>query len=219
MSGSNVIIDLSHHNENVDLGRARADGILGIIHKCTQGSGFVDPTFAARRKAAAAAGILWGAYHFGTSADPVAQARFFLNVAKPTLEDLVVLDFELNESKPSNTMTLDQVRAFISTVQDVTGIAPGLYGGALLKKQLGENIDPVLQACWLWWAQYSPEPRIPPNWSAWTLWQYTNGHHGHAPFKVDGVGACDRDQYPDTAETLRARWLTGSLAPGSSNSS
>jgi lysozyme len=212
MPPSNVIIDLSHHNESVDLARAHADGIQGVIHKATQGSAFVDPTFADRRKGATGVGILWGAYHFGTAADPVEQARFFLSVATPGAEDLIVLDFEVNESKPSNTMSLEQAHAFIATVQDAIGRTPGLYGGAYLKTQLGNSIDPILQPCWLWWAQYSPVPRVPPNWPAWAVWQYTDGHHGQAPFTVDGIGACDRDQYPDTADVLRAKWLSGSLA-------
>src|SRR5215471_1289423 len=147
MASSNVIVDLSHHNESVDLAKARADGIQGVIHKSTQGSTFVDPTFADRRKAAAGAGILWGAYHFGTAADPVAQARFFLSVANPDPQDLIVLDLEVNEAKPSNTMSLEQARAFIGTVQDATGRTPGLYGGAYLRDQLHNSIDPVLQAC------------------------------------------------------------------------
>ena len=136
MATSNIVIDLSHHNENVDLAEVSAAGIVGVIHKATQGSGFKDPRYAARRRQAQQAGLLWGAYHFATAADPVAQAKFFLSVSQPGLADLVVLDFEQNEGTPGNTMTLNQARTFISTVQDTMGITPGLYGGAYLKQQL-----------------------------------------------------------------------------------
>ena len=37
MSSSNIVIDLSHHNGRVDLTLAKDAGILGIIHKATQG--------------------------------------------------------------------------------------------------------------------------------------------------------------------------------------
>jgi lysozyme len=211
MSSCNVIIDLSHNNRNVDFQRVQADGIQGIIHKATQGSGFADPVYATRRGAAKNAGLKWGAYHFGTAADPVAQARFFLKVANLAPHDLMVLDFEPNPANPNNTMTLDQARAFIRTVQEATGITPGLYGGAYLKEQLGDAVDLTLQACWLWWAQYGPAPAIPMSWSKWTLWQYTDGHHGNPPFTVDSIGPCDRDQYQDTAENLQAKWGTGTL--------
>jgi lysozyme len=109
-------------------------------------------------------------------------------------------------------MTLDQAHTFISTVQDSTGVTPGLYGGAYLKEQLDGADDEILGACWLWWAQYGPTPTIPPAWSDWTLWQYTDGHHGNPPFEIDGVGPCDRDQYQGTADDLQAKWATGTLS-------
>jgi GH25 family lysozyme M1 (1,4-beta-N-acetylmuramidase) len=211
MDTCNVVIDLSHNNQNVDLTRAQADGIQGIFHKATQGTGFADPAYASRRAAAKTAGLLWGAYHFATGADPVAQAQFFLRVASPSPQDLIVLDFETNTTTPSNTMILDQAHAFIGAVQNAIGRTPGLYGGAYLKEQLGGAVDPQLQACWLWWAQYGPAPQIPPNWPTWTLWQYTDGHHGNPPFTVDGIGPCDRDQYQGTVADLQAKWVTGTL--------
>lgn len=210
MPNANVVIDLSHFNGKVNLQRAASAGIVGAIHKATQGTGFVDPMFAKNRKAAAAAGLLWGAYHFGTGADPVAQAKKFLQVALPKPNDLVVLDFEPNSV--GATMTLAQARTFITTVGDATGRAPGLYGGSLLKQLLGTRTDPLLASCWLWWAQYGPAAVIPPNWPAYTLWQYTDGHHGNPPHAVDGIGACDRDLYEGTEDDLTTRWATGSLA-------
>src|SRR5580704_1612884 len=50
MAACNVIIDLSHNNANVDLAQAKAGGVQGIIHKATQGTGFSDPTYSARRR-------------------------------------------------------------------------------------------------------------------------------------------------------------------------
>jgi lysozyme len=211
MASCNVVIDLSHNNDNVDLAKAMAAGIEGVIHKATQGTGFTDPAYSARRELAKQAGLLWGAYHFGTAGDPEAQARFFLRVAQPSPGDLVVLDFEPNPGAPANTMSLTQADTFITAVQDATGIAPGLYGGAYLKQQLESQADETLAACWLWWAQYGPAPAIPPAWSAWTLWQYTDGHHGNPPFSVDGVGPCDRDQYQGSVDALREKWATGTL--------
>jgi GH25 family lysozyme M1 (1,4-beta-N-acetylmuramidase) len=45
----NVIIDLSHHSGNIDLAQAQAAGIVGVIHKATQGTGHQDPRDQARR--------------------------------------------------------------------------------------------------------------------------------------------------------------------------
>ena len=44
MEETNAVIDLSHHNATVDLQAAKGDGILGVIHKATQGLTFQDPT-------------------------------------------------------------------------------------------------------------------------------------------------------------------------------
>jgi lysozyme len=212
MGTCNVVVDLSHNNATVDLVAAKSAGILGVIHKATQGTGFSDPAYSARRQAASDAGLLWGAYHFATGGDPAAQAKFFLRTASASDQDLIVLDFEQNEGNPANTMTLEQAHTFIKTVQDATGATPGLYGGAYLKQQLNGGEDDILQSCWLWWAQYGPAPSIPGNWSDWTLWQYTDGHHGNPPLEVDGIGPCDRDQYQGTTDDLQAKWVTGSLA-------
>ncbi len=77
----NVVIDISHHNGNVDLKKAKAAGVLGVIHKATQGIGMFDSRYETNRQQAQAAGLLWGAYHFGTKAKGAAQADFFLSKA------------------------------------------------------------------------------------------------------------------------------------------
>ena len=109
MTGSNIIIDLSHHNGPVDLQKAQADGIAGVIHKATQGLTYVDHMFATNRQKAVAAGLLFGTSHFGTCADGSAQADFFLQTVQPSDTDLLVLDFE--ENTAGATMTLDQAAA------------------------------------------------------------------------------------------------------------
>jgi len=204
MTGANVIIDLSHHNGAVDLQKAKAAGIVGVIHKGTQGLTYVDPAFATNRKNAAAAGLLFGAYHFGTCASGADQADFFLKTVQPAATDLLVLDFEENTAGP--TMLLDQARDFVTRVQSATGRWPGLYGGHYLKQTLGANDDPVLSNCWLWLSQYGPNAVIPSAWDEWKLWQYTDGKLGPNPEPVDGVGCCDRNTFNGTVDELMAFW-------------
>lgn len=79
MATSNVVIDLSHHNGDVNMSAAKNAGIQGVIHKATQGWKYVDPKYQVNRDTALAAGLLWGAYHFGVGADGVEQADFFLS--------------------------------------------------------------------------------------------------------------------------------------------
>src|SRR3954471_18314901 len=107
------VIDL-YHNDNVTSFQRAADaGLWGIIHKATTGATGVDPEYANRRQPALDAGLLWGAYHWGTNADVNAQVENFLDTAQPDEMTLVALDFEETEG---NQMTLDQARQFLTQV-------------------------------------------------------------------------------------------------------
>jgi lysozyme len=204
----NVIVDLSHHNEAVDFVKMKADGIVGVIHKATQGLRYVDKSYASRRRKAVDCGLLWGAYHFGVGADGSDQAQFFLKVTKPDEHTLLVLDYEPNLTGP--TMALDQAREFVEHVAEATGRWPGLYSGHLIKEQLGGVTPPdrQLSNCFLWLAQYNgPKPlNIPSTFKTWTFWQYTDGVHGPAPHRVDGVGLCDRNKFNGSLARLRKLW-------------
>jgi lysozyme len=211
----NVVVDISHHNGNIDLTKAKAAGIVGVIHKATQGTSMVDNRYLSNREKAEAAGLLWGAYHFGTKDDGAAQADFFLSKANADNQTLLVLDFEPNGN---STMTLNQAKAFVSRINEVTGRFPGLYSGNLIKEQLGgKPADPVLSQCFLWIAQYGPAPtKIPATWPTWTFWQYTDGNVGPQPHSVDGIGNCDRDQFNGSIENLQKLWGVATEAAGGS---
>jgi len=205
----NIVVDLSHHNEHVDLVRARRAGIAGIIHKATQGTRYTDPLYAKHKTQATTAGLLWGAYHFGVGADGLEQAEHFLDVVQPDNQQLLVLDFEANAQGPS--MNLEEARAFVTHVKEATGRAPGLYAGHYLKELIGTNKDPVLGECWLWLSQYGPTPVVPRNWTTWTMWQYTDGAAGPEPHTVDGIGRCDRTQFRGTEAELRTLWTASPM--------
>jgi lysozyme len=210
MAYTNSVIDLSHYDAQIDLSSAQQAGIVGVIHKATQGISFADPTYRANLAQAQALGLLWGAYHFATGDDPVSQADFFLQTVKPAAGALLALDFESNN--PGSTMSLEQAKAFVTHIQAATGTWPGLYGGAYLRDQLGSQPDPVLKNCWLWLAQYEPTAILPPGWSNWTLWQYTDGHIVPDPNPIAGVTPCDRSYYCGSLDALRSKWAAGSLA-------
>ena len=199
-----LVFDISHFNGRVDFAAAYGAGQRGVIHKATEGTGYVDPMFHSNRGAATAAGLLFGAYHFGTGDDPNAQAEHFLGTTGTDGGILLMLDWEPNAQ--GACMTLAQARAFVSHVQQATGRWPGLYSGSTAREALGGNTDPVLGNCWLWLAEYGDQPEVPPAWKGWTLWQYTDGSHGPEPHSLDGVGNCDRDRFAGDAAALAAFW-------------
>lgn len=196
-----VVIDLSRYNGQVDFEKVKHAGIMAVIGKATQGLDYVDPQFAANRDKAHAAGLMWGAYHFGTNGDGAAQADALLSAAGP--DSLYVLDYEPNRTA-ATTMTLDQARAFVSRIHEKTGHWPGLYTGALIRDTLGGRKDPVLSHCWLWLAQYAAKAVVPGGWTSWTLWQYTD--QGSVP----GVpGHCDRSRFHGDIPALKRLWGVG----------
>src|ERR1700739_2829988 len=82
---SDAIIDLYHADKvNVDFSAVKAAGIAAVILKATQGTGFVDPTFAPRIADARDAGMLVGAYHFMDGSSPIEQVAHFLSVVGST---------------------------------------------------------------------------------------------------------------------------------------
>jgi lysozyme len=179
---------------------------VGVIQKATQGQAGVDPTYRTNRTKAQKAGLLWGAYHFGTGSDGIRQAENFLKVVDDPTDTLLVLDFEQNPTGPS--INLEEARAFVTHVQEKTGRFPGLYAGHFLKDLLGSQSDPVLAQCWFWLAQYGPTAVVPKNWPTWTMWQYTDGAFGPEPHSVKGIGRCDRDRFNGTEANLRKLWLS-----------
>lgn len=201
----NVVVDLSHHNHVEDFNAAKADGIVGVIHKATQGFRYTDPKFKSRSEKAHDTGLLWGAYHFAVGGDGVAQADHFLSVVNPGENDLLVLDLENNPS--GSSMTIDEAEEFVEHIHSSLGRWPGLYTGHYIKEKLGSNTDTILSNCWLWYAQYGERVKVPPAWSTWTMWQYTDGAVGPEPHVVDGIGNCDRDKFNGNLDALKRMWI------------
>ena len=199
VQGLNAVIDLSHFNTVTSFAAIKSAGIVGIIHKATQATNWSDSTYAARKTQALAAGLWWGAYHFGTNADGAAQAQYFLSKVNPGPTDLLALDFEEN---PQSQMTIAQAEQFVTEVFNQTGRYPGFYSDALAGNMLGNNPSEILANCWFWRAQYgSSAPIVPPTWSTWTMWQYTSSG------PVSGLTApCDRDTFNGTLDQLSQLW-------------
>ena len=216
LPGLNTVIDLSHHNQEargkaVDYSAARADGIFGVIYKATQGTSIRDDTYFTNRQVATNAGLLWGAYHFGTVGDGVAQADYFLSVVNPDDRTLIALDLEdyfVKSGLPTKIMPRKEAEAFVTRVKDKTGRYPMLY----TRRNLADDILKItktseLAKCALWLSAYTSKPRIPAAWTDWTLWQYTGDDVGpNQPHSVAGVGACDRNTFNGDAVALNRLW-------------
>jgi len=204
----NNVIDISHFQTVTSFQQVKDSGIVGVIHKATQGRTFVDAKYHARRQRALNAGLLWGAYHFGVRRNVEQQVDHFLDTVNPTETDLLVLDFEPNPIGETGTMTLSEAERFVTLVNERIGRFPGLYSGqSFIRQKLGNNRATALRNCFLWIARYSSEtPIVPPAWDRFTFWQYTDGNIGDQPHQVHGIGRCDRDKFNGNMDGLRDLW-------------
>jgi lysozyme len=212
LPGCNGVIDISHHQRAVDWCAVREAGIVAVIHKASEGATFRDPAFGERRAGALAAGLLWGSYHYAGTAPAPDQVGNYLGHAAPGERDLVCLDYEAGPS--GEVMSPGALLDFIRLVHACLGRRPMLYGGRLLALAAADlaaaGSGPVLASCPLWLARYGETPpAVPPPWSRWTLWQYTDGADGPEPRTVPGIGPCDRNIFSGTREELLAAWPFG----------
>jgi GH25 family lysozyme M1 (1,4-beta-N-acetylmuramidase) len=201
------VIDISHHNTiPQSLDDAAASGILGVIHKLTEGTSYVDDKVQARRHLTLDAGMLWGVYHFIRPGNIAKQADFFLTKGEQLgVADeatLWVLDWE------DTGVSLDDALEFLAAIEEeISPRLPVVYSGHVLKEALGGRPDARINRYPLWLAQYASDYELPPGWEHYFLWQYTD--QGHCP----GINPpVDLNAYEGTAEELEHDW-TGGVEP------
>ena len=205
-----IVVDIYHRNRVESFATARNAGVHGIIHKASTGATGRDEAYADRRQKAIDAGMLWGAYHWGTSRPINQQVENFLAASKPDDRTLVALDFE---DDPGNQMTLAGAREFLALIEQKLGRKAVLYSANTIKGALGNTVDPFFGSHRLWLAQYGPTPRVQASWSTYWLWQYTDGTAGPGPRSAPGLpgnhlGNLDCNHYKDSPEQLSAEWAS-----------
>lgn len=89
-----TVIDLSHYQPHVDLLAAKRDGILGVIHKATEGTRWSDGLYKARKANAETLGLAFASYHFLKPGNIEQQAANFLKFADPPRGGRVFIDYE-----------------------------------------------------------------------------------------------------------------------------
>jgi lysozyme len=184
------VADFYHGDEDPDFQALKADGMVAIFLKASQGADFKDPTYARRRYLATEAGLLVGAYHFLTVGDVAAQVEWFLKCAGTGVR--YALDWEKTEG--GHFAGMWGALRFLDLVEQITGQTPWLYAGELLR---GRTIPPSFAHFPLWLSEYGPIARVPLPWQRYTLWQYTE----------KGEVASDLSTFDGTDDQLRAAWL------------
>jgi lysozyme len=188
--------DISHHQAGVDLDAYKKAGHTRIILKATEGTGFTDPTFAARWKKAGELGLDRVAYHFQRAkfngADEFDHLYSVVMAAGGlTPRDRLCLDVEDTET-PSRAAA--GCKEFGARAQ-ARGVTQGLvYTGKWYGQPNGIKAT-LFPAGWrkLWLSDYTAgqEDAAIELWTGWTRAQvYTRQYTDRA--SVAGVpGNCD----------------------------
>jgi lysozyme len=172
MSETVKLIDISHHQDFPDFNKVKASGVIAMIHKSSEGVGYVDPNRARNCSNAIAAGIKCCTYHWlkpGNNAKD--QIVFYLKTVDPVIGERMVIDYE------EEGCTLSELKnAVQALLDDPRNLQITIYSGHLLKEQLGSTHDAFLaENTDLWLAQYTTGT---PSWPSgtypvWTAWQYS----------------------------------------------
>lgn len=163
-------VDASHHQGDIDWVRVRRDGIEFAYLKATEGSSFTDPRFVASTRAARAAGLRVGGYHYFTLCSAgVPQAEHFVDVlgsvgSRGSMPPAIDLELLGNcADPPPRADLLREVRAFVDTVEARTGQRVVVYAypefeerfriaTALQRRQWVRDIGstPPTRDWWIW---------------------------------------------------------------------
>jgi lysozyme len=205
------VLDISHHNNVNDIEAIKDAGILGIIHKSTEGSSYVDDTYAERKADFIDAGFLWGAYHFAHPGDVEDQVQHFLKTAGIDDKTLYALDWE---EASSGVMSEGEAEEFCYIVEQMTGRKCVIYSGNSAKEEI-DGINEYLGSHRLWLAQYGSNPVCQPSWDKWWLWQYSDGEVGPDPHGCPGLsGYVDTNSWTGSDQQLINEWSgTGKPQP------
>jgi lysozyme len=197
-----IVIDISHHQHDpIDWAAVKASGVVGVIHKATEGTSYVDDKLFSRARAAMDAGLKWSTYHFLRDSDPEDQMFHYLSTIDPVEGERVCIDHEpdANGNEPSLETLKDAIQYILDNRPD---LQITVYSGHLIKDQLPDTVhDELLAGTSLWIAHYTANdsPKWPTGtWKTWSLWQYTDSE------SVAGISPVDGDRWNGTEEALRA---------------
>lgn len=179
-------IDVSAYQGRIDWAEVARHAVRFAFIKASEGGSLQDPRFARNWRAARAAGICRGAYHyFRPERSGAEQARLFIRTVPLGPGDLPpVLDVEAAQFHDVAVMRRD-VATWLRLVESHYGVRPILYTNhGFYRRHLAGHFDDYP----LWLAHYEVDrPALPA--SKWIIWQhsdeaYVPGIRGTVDFNV-----------------------------------
>ena len=199
-----LILDLSNNNGEPDWSRLKAQGIDAVYLKASEGTHFVDGTFAARRAAANKHGLAVGAYLFARpdASSAGIQASNFANVVKRLgVNDLrPALDFEV-PTKMSDAAAVQWARDCNQHIKSALGALPIFYTYSSYAQALHAT-TPIGAGFWL--ASYSRNDGKEHPFTVPAPWRKTVAHQFSSRCSVGGCSGLVDLSHADSLLPLRA---------------
>jgi lysozyme len=180
-------IDLSKWNGMVDFKKLKTNNpkVDTVIIRASQGTNNADPMFLTNVKGCIDNGFSWGAYHFATwndsneLRDATAEAQFFIAQLKKAGTPTYTIWLDTESNKTNIILTKAQMGSYIRTFFAVLKNAGyqdyGIYASSGFVSSFYPSPNPFGNIK-LWIASYNgkTKPTMPPGWTNYTLWQYTD---------------------------------------------
>lgn len=169
-------IDVSNHNGKLNL-NVGLQGLQFVIAKCTEGTGFVDPTYTYYQQTTRNMGLHFGAYHFlhAENLSGESEALWFLRHANLQSGMSVWIDYETYGV--DGAIDAEVISLFAETVLAHSKVPHvGLYANLTGFDRVGRlGIQEATDVFWL--AEYNnqvetPDAPLAPYGLSWTLHQY-----------------------------------------------
>lgn len=220
-------IDAARWQGELPVSSLEGAGIRFAIVKATHGlSSNSDPQFKRSWKALGESPLLRGAYHWFTDADPIAQAKNFVETVgelRDTGDMPLAVDFEEPSTIYAGKVLLDRLRACLQHVEALTGRRVMLYSGTWYWQKFVKDTpaDDIVSRYLYWHSQYPrivmedrracgneppvlPVPTLPKPWAEsktpYFLWQFDGNGGCELPNGIDA----DFNVFPGSFEDLFA---------------
>jgi GH25 family lysozyme M1 (1,4-beta-N-acetylmuramidase) len=197
-------IDVSHYQGAINWTSVRNAGIRFAFIKATEGTSYLDPSFAANYVGAYNAGVIRGAYHFARPAasSGAVQANFLADHGGAWSADSrtlpAALDLEAGCAGLSQSAMRSWIQSFLNQYRARTGRYAVIYTTTSWWSSCTGNWTGPWSTSPLWIARWASSPgTLPAGAPFWSFWQYTSSG------SVPGVsGAVDRDYWNGTVDRL-----------------
>lgn len=188
-------IDVSHYQGTVEWELVASAGVSFAYVKATQGARMIDWRFERNMEGVRSAGLQFGAYHFmDPRTEALPQAEHFLSVIDEAKSSDLPPALDIETAPGWGGMTQEvrvkRVAHFMSLVMERTSVRPILYVSPSFWTEImgapsqADGLEFGDGPLWIAHYTQAAEPRIPPPWTQWTIWQYSSigriqGIEGH----------------------------------------